>query len=347
MRSCSRGLDTREPPSNDDDAAHVTTLPFEKEHRGRFRGASVGALDCGLAGDRLPSRSITDIPFRASGDGESFSPRTFGKTTLNEDLVFYTKRDCPLVREVVAGGSRIGAAPRNGSSNRFGRNRPRTSRSATESKFRFSNSGERWWAGGGYRLRALEREVSRRLAMAQGKSLLSRPWKKPGSRYFLEDGLPKGGGYGDRWVKSEVLGGGPWFSRTPRLDAARFATTTFTTFSPGMAPTGLGKPRSAPGRSRVVVAGSSRRGSWISTQWGSGWPWRLYERTGRSCAAASRSNFYGLTLDDRLARDNERPLMPARPLGLAGPTEGVEFGDSLRFARVGRLRRSSLLRCPS
>lgn len=271
---------------------------------------------------RIERRSLPSL-----GRWREIFPSDVGKTTLHEELVFYTKGDCPLcekslpvARELA---QRHGMGLRTTSIESDPVLEKRLGEQVPVLEFRGEVMG---W--GRLSLRALEREVSQRLA-GGGEESSVETLEDATCRYFLEEGLPEGGGYGDRWVKVKFLGVPVVFPNTAaRRRAVRYhdlhhVLTGYGTDWPGEAQISAWEIASG---CRGFVA------AWVLNLYAMGIgvalaPVRTYRAFLRG---RQSSNLYGLALDDQLLGQRLRDARQAT--GLARPTEGVKPGDSLCFA---------------
>lgn len=253
----------------------------------------------------------------SAGDG--------GNAALTDELVFYTKHDCPLCEQALAVAREL--ADRHGLG-------LRTTSIETEAVLR-ERYGERvpvlefrgevvGW--GRLSARALERDLSRRLdgAGEAGVETL----EQARLRYFREAGLPLDGGYEDRWVKLNFLGIPVAIPNTPaRIRAVRYhdlhhVLTRYGTDWPGE------------GQISAWEIASGCRGliaAWILNLYAMGIGLAVAPaRTHRAFLRGRRSsNLYGLAYDRGLL---VRTVVEVRKAsGLTGPVAPVGPGDQLAF----------------
>ncbi len=251
----------------------------------------------------------------------------FGGGTLNEDLVLYTKPDCPLcekslpvARELA---QRQGLELRTVSIETVPALRERHGERVPVLEFGGEVVG---W--GRLSARALEREMSRR--RRRGEEEFSTGGLEEARRlYFLDNGLPGDGGYSDRWVRVSFLGVPMVFPNTEaRRRAVRYhdlhhVLTEYRTDWPGEAE--IAAWEIASGCRGFVVA-------WVLNLFAMGAGMGLVpKRTYRAFVRGRHgSNFYGATLDDRFL--GQSVAEARQELGLTVSPGKPGLRDFLAFA---------------
>ncbi len=320
------GFDAGKAPSNDDDAAHGRRYLSRKSKREGFEASEWTRWVWTRRRPSSQKYSRIPLPGWKPGCDRGFS-RGLRGGTLNEDLVFYTKPDCPLCEKSLPVAREL--AQRQGLD-------LRTVSIETDPALR-ERHGERvpvlefgGEAVGWGRLsaRALEREMSRRRGR-RGDESPTGGLEAARRLYFLDNGLPGDGGYSERWVRLSFLGVPLVFPNTEaRRRAVRYhdlhhVLTEYRTDWPGEAEVAAWEIAS--GCRGFVVA-------WVLNLFAMGTgmvlvPKRTYRAFVRGRHA---SNFYGATLDDRFLAPS---VAGARhELGLTVSPGKTTFRDFLAFA---------------
>ena len=246
---------------------------------------------------------------------------------MNEDLVLYTKPDCPLCEKSLPVAREL--AQRQGLDLRtVSIETDRVLRERYGERLPVLEFGGEVLGWGRLSARALEREMSRRRGRGQDESPTG-DLEEARRLYFLDNGLPGDGGYSDRWVRVRFLGVPMAFPNTEaRRRAVRYhdlhhVLTEYRTDWPGEAE--IAAWEIASGCRGFVVA-------WVLNLFAMGTGMALVpKRTYRAFVRGRHeANFYGVTLDDRLL--GQSVAGARQKLGLTVPPRKPGFRDFLAFA---------------